>query len=94
MTNDQRRLLQTILEDDENRVTTIEYPASTGASNFGCLKVCYLIDVAGENRHFVDWYGEDGEVLATREITTDRHPSVDPMGPETTHGGLVGQQPY
>lgn len=94
MTNAQRDVLQGILKDPHNRVTTIEYPASAGADSFRCLKVCYIIEVAGENRHFVDWYEEeDGVLVQTREIESDRR-SVSPTGPETAYGGLIGQQPY
>lgn len=39
-------------------------------------------------------YVEGDFLLALRGVSPDESTGVDPMGPETDRGGLLGQQPY
>jgi hypothetical protein len=104
VTKYQRDILAATIGAEDITVRGVEYPSHPqidGGSN-ACMKLTTMVVVNEVSRTWVDWYDEDGQRVYGRELVdlynvptfSERRDGVDPMGPETAFGGLIGQQPY
>jgi len=104
VTREQRDILAATIGAEDVTVRGIEYPSHPqieGGSN-ACMKLTTMVVVNEVSRTWVDWYDEEGRRVNGRELVecydrptfSERRAGVDPMGPETAFGGLIGQQPY
>jgi len=108
VTQEQTMILQDHLKDETITMRGIEYPShpqiefDLPKNPNSCLKLTTMVVVNEVSRTWVDWYSEDGVRVNGRELVdlynvptfSERRDGVDPMGPETAKGGLIGQQPY